>query len=157
LRKAPKGKGETVMSKDWQSQAHVKWDCKYHVVFIPKYRKKVLYGRIRRAIGAILRELCRQGGLELLEGHLMADHVHMLLSVPPKYSIANTVGFLKGKSAIRIHRDLLRTAGTLFGREFWARGYCVSTVGYNEQTVREYIRDQENLERNLDQGELDFN
>ncbi len=144
------------MSKDWQSQAHVKWECKYHVVFVPKYRKKVLYGRMREAIGRILRELCRQAEIGLLEGHSMADHVHMLVSVPPKYSIANTVGFLKGKSAIRIHRDLLRIQGTLFGRQFWARGYCVSTVGYNEQTVREYIRDQETLERSLEQGELKF-
>jgi putative transposase len=86
----------------------------------------------------------------------MPDHVHMLLSVPPRYSIAHTLGFLKGKSAIRIHRDLLRTRGTLFGRAFWARGYCVSTVGYNEAEVRQYIREQERLDRDSDQGELKF-
>ena len=144
------------MSKDWQSQAHVKWDCKYHVVILPKYRKKTLYGKLRKAIGVILRELCRQKELELVEGKAMPDHVHMLLKIPPKYSVAMTMGFLKAKSAIRIHRELLRTRGTLFGRAFWARGYCVSTVGLDEEKTRQYIRDQEKLQRDLDQGELDF-
>ena len=139
--------------KDWQSQAHVKWDCKYHVVILPKYRKKVIFGRARRAIGKILRELCRQKGVGLVEGKAMPDHIHMLLSVPPKYSIAMTMGYLKGKSAIRIHREVLRTKGTLFGRAFWARGYCVSTVGLNEDQIRQYIRDQEKLQRDLDQGD----
>ena len=115
-----------------------------------------LFGRTRRAIGKILRELCRQKGLELVEGKAMPDHIHMLLSVPPKYSIAMTMGYLKGKSAIRIHREVLRTKGTLFGREFWARGYCVSTVGLNEEQIRQYIRDQEKVQRDLDQGELEF-
>jgi len=94
---------------DWRSMSHVRWECKYHVVFIPKYRRKVLYGKLRQQIGAILRELCRQKGVELLEGHLMADHVHMCVSIPPKYSVAHTIGFLKGKSAVRIHRHLLKT------------------------------------------------
>ena len=127
--------------KDWQSQAHVKWECKYHVVFIPKYRKKVLYSRVRRKIGRILRQLCRQKEIELVEGKAMPDHIHMLLSVPPRYSIAMTVGYLKGKSAIRIHRELQKTKGTLFGRSFWARGYCVSTVGLNEAFIRKYIQE----------------
>ena len=127
--------------KDWQSQAHVKWECKYHVVFIPKYRKKVLYSKVRRRIGGILRQLCRQKEIELVEGKAMSDHIHMLLSVPPRYSIAMTVGYLKGKSAIRIHRDLQKTKGTLFGRSFWARGYCVSTVGLNEAFIRQYIQE----------------
>ena len=144
------------MSKDWQSQAHVKWECKFHVVILPKYRQKTLYGRLRKAIGAILRDLCRQKEVELVEGRAMPDHIHMLLSVPPKYSIAMTMGYLKGKSAIRIHRELLRTKGTLFGRAFWSRGYCVSTVGLNEEQIRQYIRDQEKLQRDLDQGELEF-
>ena len=104
--------------KDWKSQAHVKWECKYHVVILPKYRKKVLYGTVRRRIGEILRDLCRQKGVELEEGKLMPDHIHMLLSVPPKYSFAMTMGYLKGKSAVRIHRELLKTKGTLFGRRF---------------------------------------
>ena len=144
------------MSKDWQSQAHVKWDCKYHVVILPKYRRKALYGKLRKGIGTILRDLCRQKDLELVEGKAMPDHIHMLLKVPPKYSVAMTMGYLKAKSAIRIHRELLRTRGTLFGRAFWARGYCVSTVGLDEQTTRQYIRDQEKLQRDLDQGELEF-
>jgi len=142
--------------KDWQSQAHVKWECKYHVVILPKYRKKALYGRLRRELGRILRELCRQKGIDLVEGKAMADHVHMLLSVPPKYSIAMTVGYLKGKSAIRLHRELSKTKGTLFGRSFWARRYCVSTVGLDESRIRQYIVDQDKLQRDQDQGELNF-
>ena len=142
--------------RDWQSQAHVKWECKYHVVFVPKYRKKVLYGRLREKIGAILRDLCRQKGIGLVEGKARPDHIHLLLSVPPRYSIAMTVGFLKGKSAVRIHREIHQTRGTLFGRSFWARGYCVSTVGLDEQAIRTYIREQEKLQRDQDQAELQF-
>ena len=129
--------------KDWRSQAHVRWECKYHVVIVPKYRKKALYGTLRRQIGPIFRDLCRQKGIEIVEAKACADHIHMLLSVPPKYSIAMTIGFLKGKSAIRVHRELLRTRGTLFGRTFWARGYCVSTIGLDEARIRRYIREQE--------------
>ncbi len=140
--------------KDWQSQAHVKWECKYHVVILPKYRKKALYGRLRREIGRIFRELCRQKKIELLEGKAMPDHVHMLLSVPPRYSIAMTIGYLKGKSAIRIYRDLSKVKGTLFGHSFWARGYCVSTVGIDELAIRQYIQDQEQHQQNLEQDEL---
>jgi putative transposase len=142
--------------KDWQSQAHVKWECKYHVVIVPKYRRKVFYGRLRQQLGRILRDLCRQKGIGLVEGKAMPDHIHMLLSVPPRYSIAMTIGYLKGKSSIRIHRELLHTKGTLFGRAFWARGYCVSTVGYDEQQIRRYIQEQEKLDRDQDQGELQF-
>ncbi len=111
--------------KDWQSQAHVKWDCKYHVVILPKYRRKVLYGRMRRGVGQILRDLCRQKDIELVEGKAMPDHIHMLLSVPPKYSIAMTIGYLKGKSATRIHRELLHTKGTLLPAKTTASG-CVT-------------------------------
>ena len=145
---------------DWKSLAHVKWECKYHVVIVPKYREKVFFGRLRQRIGQILRELCRRRGIELLEGKAMPDHLHMLVSVPPKYSIAMTLGYLKGKSAVRINRELKRTKGTLFGRSFWARGYCVSTVGFNEAAIREYIRNQEKLQKDqevdYDQGELKF-
>ena len=105
---------------DWSSLSHVRWDCKYHIVFVPKYRKKKLYGKFRRRVGEIIRDLCRQRGVELLEGHLMADHIHMCLSVPPKYSIAFVIGFLKGKSAVSIHRKVLRKNGYLastFGPE----------------------------------------
>jgi putative transposase len=140
--------------KDYRSQTHVKWECKYHVVILPKYRRKVLYGKLRRRVGEILRELCRQKGIGLEEGKAMADHIHMLLSVPPKYSIAMTIGYLKAKSAIRIHRQVLRVQGTLFGRSFWARGYFVSTVGINEGEIRNYINEQEDLQKS--QLELDF-
>ena len=143
--------------KDWQSQAHVKWECKYHIVIIPKYRRKILYGKVRRRVGEVLRELCQQRGIELLEGKAMADHVHLLLSVPPKYSIAHTIGYLKGKSAIRIHRTVLKTKGTLFGRIFWAKGYCVSTVGWDEQGIKKYIRDQEKLQKEQEQLGLELN
>ena len=143
--------------KDWQSQAHVKWDCKYHVVIVPKYRKKTLYGRLRREIGKILRELCRQKDIELLEGQAMPDHVHMLLSVPPRYSIAMAIGFLKGKSAIRVHRDVSKVKGSMYGRSFWARGYCVSTVGLDEAVIAQYIQDQNKHERAQDSNELTSN
>ena len=138
---------------DWDSLSHVRWECKYHVVIIPKYRRKVLYGRLRRKIALILRELCRQKGIELVEGHLMPDHVHMCLSIPPKYSVAHTLGFLKGKSAVRIHRELL-SERRMTGLHFWATGYSVSTVGLDEAQIRRYIRDQE--KRDKQQGELDL-
>ena len=139
---------------DWQSLSHVRWDCKYHIVFIPKFRKKVMFGQRRKAIGRIMRQLCEQRGVELLEGHLMSDHVHMCLSIPPKYSVAHTIGFLKGKSAVRIHRELLKKR-RMTGLHFWAKGYCVSTVGLDEQTVRQYIRNQEKLESQQEDLELD--
>ena len=138
---------------EWQSLSHVRWDCKYHVVIIPKYRRKVFYGRLRRQIGTILRDLCRQRGVEMLEGHAMPDHIHMCLSIPPKYSVAFVLGFLKGKSAVRIPRELLHER-RMSGLHFWAPGSCVSTVGLDEARVRQYIRDQEELENR--QGELDL-
>ena len=134
---------------DWQSLSHVKWDCKYHVVFIPKYRQKVFFGKTRERIGQILRDLCRQRGIELLEGHAMPDHIHVCLSIPPKYSVANTVGFLKGKSAVRIHRELKKER-RMTGLHFWATGYCVSTVGLDEEQIRRYVREQEKRDRRLD-------
>ena len=142
--------------KNWQSQAHVKWECLYHVVIIPKYRRKAFYGKLRKQVGEILRELCCQRTIGLIEGNAMPDHIHMLLSIPPKHSVAMTLGYLKGKSAIRIHRELAGTRGTLFGRAFWSRGYCVSTVGLDEDRIREYIREQEHLDEQRDQTELDL-
>ena len=133
--------------REWRSQSHVRWYCKYHVVFVPKYRKRTIYGRLRREIGKILRELCRQHGVELLEGHAMPDHIHVCLSIPPKFSVANTVGFLKGKSAIKIHREYLGRKRNFTGKHFWARGYCVSTIGLDEVVVRQYIRAQEEDEK----------
>ena len=134
---------------DWQSLSHVRWECKYHVVIVPKYRKKKLYGKFKRQVGEILRSLCQQRGVEMLEGTLKADHIHMCLSVPPKFSIAFVIGFLKGKSAIRIHRHLSDNKNTR-GKHFWSRGYCVSTVGFDEDTIRKYIRDQEDAEKQLE-------
>lgn len=138
---------------EWESQSHVRWDCKYHVVIVPKYRRKTIYGNLRRQIGRIIRDLCRQRGVELVEGHAMPDHVHLCLSIAPRYSVAHTVGFLKGKSAVRIHRELLRER-RLVGLHFWAVGYCVSTVGLDEAAVRKYIREQEKMDGG--QGHLDF-
>jgi len=138
---------------EWESLAHVRWECKYHVVIIPKYRRKVLYGNLRRQVGVILRELCRQKGVELLEGQLRPDHVHMCLSIPPKYSVAHVIGFLKGKSAVRVHRELLHER-RMTGLHFWATGYSVSTVGLDEERVRRYIREQEKLQSG--QGDLDL-
>ena len=135
---------------EWKSLSHVRWDCKYHVVIVPKYRRRKLYGKVRTAMGEILRELSRQRDVEILEGHLMPDHVHMCLRVPPKYSFAYVIGFLKGKSAVMIHRKMGNKRMT--GLHFWSRGYCVSTVGLDEATIRKYIRDQEKLEK--DQLEL---
>jgi len=116
-------------------------------VFVPKYRKRSIFGQLRKGIGRILRELCDQQGVELIEGHAMPDHVHLCLSIPPKFSVANTVGHLKGKSAIRIHREYLGKTRNFTGFHFWARGYCVSTVGLDEGTVRKYIRAQEAEEK----------
>ncbi len=140
--------------RDWRSLSHVRWECKYHVVFIPKYRRKVFYGKFRREVGEILRDLCRQRGVELLEGHAMADHVHLFVSIPPKYSVAQTVGFLKGKSAVRIHREVMKKR-RMTELHFWATGYCVSTVGLDEERVRKYVRDQDKRDRQLS-GQLDM-
>ena len=129
---------------EWESLSHVRWDCKYHVVIVPKFRKRVLYGQVKKRAGEILLDLCRQRGVELLDGHLMPDHVHMCLRVPPKFSIAFVIGFLKGKSAVRIHRSVGNKRVT--GLHFWSRGYCVSTVGLDEETIRKYIREQEKHE-----------
>ncbi|NKC13802.1 MAG: IS200/IS605 family transposase [Gammaproteobacteria bacterium] len=141
--------------REWQSQAHVKHYCKYHVVFVPKYRKKAGCGTLRKDIGGILRELCRQQRIEWVEGYAMKDHMHMLLMIPPKFSVANTIGFLKGKSAIRTFRDYLQVKRNFTGRHFWARGYCVSTVGLDEEMIRDYIRSQEKEERRQEQMRLE--
>src|SRR5262249_12394861 len=134
----------------WQSLSHVRWECTYDVVTIPKYPRKVFYGRLRRQIGPIRRELRRQQGIELVEGHAMRDHVHLCLSIPPKHSVAHTICFLKRKSAVRIHRELLHDR-RMTGLHFWSTGYCVSTVGLDEGRVRQYIREQDELDRR--QGE----
>jgi len=132
---------------------HVRWECKYHIVIIPKYRKRMLYGKVKKHVGEVIKEVCRQRGIELIEGHLMPDHIHMCVSIPPKHSVAFAIGFIKGKSAVRIHRQILGNK-KVTGLHFWSRGYCVSTVGLNEETIRKYIREQEALEKR--QGELEF-
>ena len=134
-----------------QSLAHTKWECKYHVVWIPKYRRKALYGELRRYLGPVLRELARQRESAVEEGHLQLDHVHMLLSIPPKYAVSQVLGFIKGKSAIHIARNYLGRRQNFTGQHFWARGYYVSTVGRDEAAIREYIRRQEAEDQRLDQ------
>jgi putative transposase len=130
-------------SEDYHSLAHSKWDCKYHLVFIPKGRKRRLYGEIRPRLGQIFHALAEQKDCKILEGHLMADHVHMLVEVPPKYAVSSVIGFLKGKSAIAIAREFGGRQRNFTGEHFWARGYAISIVGYDEQKIRKYIREQE--------------
>ena len=137
--------------RDWKSLSHVKWECKYHIVWVPKYRRKVLYGKLRSRCGEIIQELCLQRGLTIIEGHAMPDHIHTCISIPPTYSVANAIGFLKGKSTIRLHREF----GTMgIEKHFWIRGYNGSTVGLNEEQIRKYIREQENFDRQQMELEL---
>jgi putative transposase len=136
------------------SLSHSRWECKYHVVWIPKYRRKALYGKVRRYLGQVFKDLARSRESEIIEGHMMPDHVHMLISIPPKYSVAQVIGFIKGKSAIHIARNYLGHRRNFTGQQFWARGYHVSTVGRDEDTVREYIRNQEKEDRRLEQLSL---
>jgi putative transposase len=130
------------MENTYQSLAHSKYECKYHVVFVPKYRRKALYGELRRQLGPILHDLAKQKDCQILEGHLMPDHVHMCIVIPPKHAVASVIGFLKGKSAIAMAR-LQGKERNFAGEHFWARGSAVSTVGFNEEQVRHYIREQE--------------
>ena len=142
--------------KDYRSLSHTKWDCKYHVVFIPKYRRKRIFGKLRGHLGEILHELAKQKQSRIVEGHLRPDHVHMCISIPPKFSVLSVVGFIKGKSAISIARNFLGRRRNFTGESFWARGYFVSTVGLDEVVVREYIRNQEKEDRRLEQLNLDW-
>ena len=137
-----------------QSLCHSVWDCKYHVVWIPKCRRKVLFGRIRKHLGDVIRELARQKESQVLEGHLCLDHVHVYLAIPPKYAVAQVVGYIKGKSAIHIARTFGKRTRNFTEEHFWARGYFVSTVGRDEEVIRNYIRRQEEEDRRLDQLEL---
>jgi putative transposase len=140
--------------RDYKSLAHTRWDCKYHIVFIPKKRRKLIFGQLRKHLGDIFHELARQKGVTIEEGHLMPDHVHMCLSIPPKYAVSNVVGYLKGKSAISIARQFKGRQRNFEGEAFWARGYYVSTVGLDENTIKEYIRNQEKNDVNRDQMKL---
>lgn len=137
-----------------ESLSHAKWECKYHLVFIPKCRRKTLYEQLRRHLGEVFRRLAEQRQCRILEGHLMPDHVPMLISIPPKYAVSSVVGFLKGKSAIHLARVYGERRRNFVGLNFWARGYFVSTVGRDEATIREYIRHQEQEDQRLDQLNL---
>ena len=139
-----------------ESLSHTKWDCKYHVVFIPKCRRKVLYGQLRRNLGEVFRRLAAQRECRIEEGHLMSDHVHMMIALPPKYSVSQVVGYIKGKSAIHVARVYGERKRNFVGQHFWARGYFVSTVGRDEAVIREYIRNQEKEDERMDQLKLDY-
>jgi putative transposase len=139
---------------DYETLNHSQWECKYHVVFIPKYRRKALFGQLRRHLGVVFRALAAQKESSVEEGHVMPDHVHMLMSIPPKYAVAHVVGFIKGKSAIHIARTFMDRKRNFVGQHFWARGYFVSTVGRDEATVRRYIREQESEDKRVDQLNL---
>lgn len=136
------------------SLSHTKWECKYHVIFIPKMRRKALYGQLRQHLPGVFRELARQRESEIEEGHLMPDHVHMMISIPPKYSVSQVVGYIKGKSAIHIARVYGERRRNFVGQHFWARGYFVSTVGRDEEVIRQYIRHQEAEDSRLEQMQL---
>ena len=137
---------------DYESLSHSKWECKYHVVFIPKYRRKTLYGELRQHLGEVFRKLAMQKESRVEEGHLMPDHVHMMISIPPKYAVSQVIGYIKGKSAIHLARVYGERKRNFTGQHFWARGYFVSTVGRDETVIREYIRKQEAEDSRLDNG-----
>ena len=139
---------------EYQSLSHTKWDCKYHVIFIPKYRRRALYGQLRRHLGEVFRKLAEQKESRIEEGHLMPDHAHMMIAIPPEYAVSQVVGFIKGKSAIHLARSYAERSRNFVGQHFWARGYFVSTVGRDEEVIREYIRHQEEEDKRLDQMQL---
>ena len=134
--------------------SHTKWECKYHVVFIPKCRRKVLYGELRRYLGEVFRSLAVQKESRIEEGHLMPDHVHMMISIPPNYAVSQVVGFIKGKSAIHLATVYGERKRNFVGQHFWARGYFVSTVGGDEAVIRAYLRNQEREDQRLEQMNL---
>ena len=136
------------------SLSHTRWECKYHVVFIPKRRRKTLYGQLRKHLGEVFRQLAVQKESRVEEGHLMQDHVHMMISIPPKYAVSQVIGYIKGKSAIHVARVYGERKRNFVGQHFWARGYFVSTVGRDEAVIREYIRKQEEEDKRLDELDL---
>jgi putative transposase len=139
---------------EYESLSHTRWDCKYHVVFIPKCRRKVLYGELRRPLGEVFKKLAAQKESRIEEGHLMPDHVHMMIAIPPKYAVSQVVGYIKGKSAIHLARVYAERRRNFVGQHFWARGFFVSTVGRDEEVIREYIRNQEHEDARLEQLNL---
>ena len=140
--------------KEYKSLSYTRWDCKYHVVFIPKRLKKLLYDPIRKHLSDIFHELAKHKEVEILEGHLMPDHVHMCLGIPPKYAVSSIVGYLKGKSAIQIARQFRGRERNFIGENFWARGYFVSTIGLDEEVVRAYVRHQDDEDHRYEQMKL---
>lgn len=139
---------------EFESLSHSRWECKYHVVFIPKCRRKALYAQLRMHLGEVFRQLAQRKESRILEGHLMSDHVHMLIAIPPKYAVSQVVGYIKGQSAIHLARVYAERKRNFVGQHFWARGYFVSTVGRDEEVIRRYIRDQEKEDERLDQLNL---
>jgi len=140
----------------YASLSHSRWDCKYHVVFIPKRRKKKLYEKIRKYLVSVFKELAGQKSCEIVSGNMLLDHVHMLIRIPPKYAVSEVIGFMKGKSAIAVARQFGGRKRNFNGEQFWARGYAVSTVGFEEEKIRKYIREQENLDAQNDHGDGNF-
>ncbi len=140
--------------EDGASLSHTKWECKYHVVFIPKCRRKALYKELRRHLAEIFRQLAVQKESRIEEGHLQLDHVHMMISIPPKYAVSQVIGYIKGKSTIHLARVYGERKRNFVGQHFWARGFWVSTVGRDEKVIREYIRKQEEEDKRLDQLNL---
>ena len=140
--------------EEYQSLSHTRWQCKYHVIFIPKYRRRKLFGVVRRELGRIFRRLAEQKECRIEEGHIMSDHVHMLISIPPKLAVSSVVGYIKGKSAIHIARHVLKRERNYAGQSLWARGYFVDTVGRDTEKVRRNIQEQDAEDRRLDQLEL---
>ena len=139
---------------DAESLSHTRWECKYHVVFIPKYRRKTLYAELRRYLGEVFRKLAEQKESRIEEGHLLPDHVHILIAIPPKYAVSQVIGFIKGKSAIHLARVYGERKRSFVDQHFWARGFFVSTIGRDEQAVRDYIKNQEEEDKRLDQLNL---
>lgn len=139
---------------EYESLSHSRWECKYHVVFIPKCRRKRLYATLRKYLGEVFRQLAQQKESQILEGHLMSDHVHMLIAIPPKHAVSQVVGYIKGKSAIHLARVYGERKRNFVGQSFWARGYFVSTVGRDEAVIRRYIREQEKEDERLEQLSL---
>jgi putative transposase len=138
----------------YESLSHTKWECKYHVAFIPKCRRKVLYEQIRRDLGELFHQLAKQKESRIEEGHLLSDHVHMMIAITPKYTVSQVIGYIKGKSAIHVARVYGERKRNFVGQHFWARGYFVSTVGRDETLIRAYIRSQEQEDQRLDQMKL---
>ena len=135
-------RNQVQMKLDTNSLAHTKWECKYHIVFAPKYRRQIIYGKIKADIGQMLRKLCEYKGVEIIEAEACKDHIHMLVSIPPKYSVVQIMGYLKGKSSLMIFEKYANLKYKYGNRHFWCRGYFVSTVGANKKAIQEYIRNQ---------------